>query len=347
MYLKEERDNIQEERDALRNQYVNGVKALNREHEEFMVEEHSEWFSKTQRERERAELLLGIQTHKTELEYCIEEFESYLTEREKKLEEERIQSIKDSTKKKLKHVQVELKGMGSKRLEIKFDCKSREKKWADLNLVEELKILREKLERRRHMLLYEREDLQHEIEELMKLENLKVALDDMYMAKIQLSNLEHSWEKVSQQKPKVVTRDNEVKLRSGVSTVSNIEYGYNSFTEKLNCADGVNLSSLAPLSWIKKFQFTKECVKIEQVEAEYIPGHEQRAYTLTEPLVRINIIEMRDHIGVQDVLKEDFKLKGENVGISLKITWSASYLILLSYRIGKYLFVIPNEFRKY
>ncbi|CAN6821438.1 unnamed protein product, partial [Brassica oleracea] len=94
MYLKDERDNIREERDALRNQHKNDVEALNREREEFMnkmVEEHSEWLGKIQ--RERADFLLGIETQKRELEYCIEnrreELENSSREREKAFEQEK------------------------------------------------------------------------------------------------------------------------------------------------------------------------------------------------------------------------------------------------------------------
>ena len=52
---------------------------------------------------------------------------------------------------------------------------------------------------------------------------------------------------------------------------------------------------------------------------QHVPGYEHKADILTKALGRIKFKEMRDLIGVQDVVVEDFKLKGENVGLSLKI----------------------------
>lgn len=39
---------------------------------------------------------------------------------------------------------------------------------------------------------------------------------------------------------------------------------------------------------------------------------------ITKVLGRIKFKEIKDLIGMQDLLKKDFKLKGENVGLSLK-----------------------------
>ena len=69
-----------------------------------------------------------------------------------------------------------------------------------------------------------------------------------------------------------------------------------------------------------QFHFIRECVEKEQIEVEHIPRQEQKADILTKALARIKFKEMREFIGVQDVEKNDFKLKGENVGLSLKIT---------------------------
>ena len=66
----------------------------------------------------------------------------------------------------------------------------------------------------------------------------------------------------------------------------------------------------------RRFHFIRECVENEQVEVEHVPDNEQRADILTKPLGRIKFIEMRRLIGVEDV--SEFKLKGENVEISLK-----------------------------
>ena len=69
-----------------------------------------------------------------------------------------------------------------------------------------------------------------------------------------------------------------------------------------------------------RYHFIRECVEKDKIKVEHIPGQEQKADILTKALGRIKFKEMRELIGVQDVLTNDFKLKGENVGLSLKIT---------------------------
>ncbi|XP_048635488.1 uncharacterized mitochondrial protein AtMg00810-like [Brassica napus] len=51
---------------------------------------------------------------------------------------------------------------------------------------------------------------------------------------------------------------------------------------------------------------------------EYVAGEKQKADILTKALGRIKFKEMRDFIGMKDLENESFKLKRENVGISLK-----------------------------
>lgn len=60
----------------------------------------------------------------------------------------------------------------------------------------------------------------------------------------------------------------------------------------------------------RRYHFIRECVENEQVEVEHVPGNVQKADILTKALGRIKFKEMRDFIGVKDVSKEDFKLKG-------------------------------------
>lgn len=67
----------------------------------------------------------------------------------------------------------------------------------------------------------------------------------------------------------------------------------------------------------RRFHFIRECVESEQIEVEHIPGTEQKADILTKSLGRLKFKEMRSLIGVQNVGENEFKLKGENVGISL------------------------------
>ena len=68
----------------------------------------------------------------------------------------------------------------------------------------------------------------------------------------------------------------------------------------------------------RRFHFIRECVEKEQVEVDHVPESEQRADILTKSLGRIKFKEMRILIGVEDMSEEVFKLKGENVEISLK-----------------------------
>lgn len=67
-----------------------------------------------------------------------------------------------------------------------------------------------------------------------------------------------------------------------------------------------------------RYHFIRECVENEQVNVEHVPGSEQKADILTKALGRVKFKEMRSLIGVQDMSEEDFKLKGENVVVSLK-----------------------------
>lgn len=57
----------------------------------------------------------------------------------------------------------------------------------------------------------------------------------------------------------------------------------------------------------------------KQVEVEHVPGKEHRANILTKSLGRIKFSEMRCLIDVHAVSETNVKIKGENVGISLKL----------------------------
>ena len=60
----------------------------------------------------------------------------------------------------------------------------------------------------------------------------------------------------------------------------------------------------------RRFHFIRECVESGQIEVEYVQGDKQKADILTKALGRIRFQEMRSYIG----MKDNFKLKGENVG---------------------------------
>lgn len=50
---------------------------------------------------------------------------------------------------------------------------------------------------------------------------------------------------------------------------------------------------------------------------EHVSGDLQKADILTTVLGRIKFKEMKDLIAMQEVVRNDFKLKGKNVGISV------------------------------
>ncbi|KAG7547963.1 Zinc finger CCHC-type [Arabidopsis suecica] len=68
----------------------------------------------------------------------------------------------------------------------------------------------------------------------------------------------------------------------------------------------------------RRYHFIRECVENGLIEVEHVPGNEQRADILTKALGKIKFKEMRELIGVQDVVNKDFKLKEEIVGLSLR-----------------------------
>ena len=67
-----------------------------------------------------------------------------------------------------------------------------------------------------------------------------------------------------------------------------------------------------------RYHFIRECVENGVIEVEHVPGSQPKADILTKALGRIKFKEMRDLIGVKDLSDEEFKLKGEIVGLSLK-----------------------------
>lgn len=68
----------------------------------------------------------------------------------------------------------------------------------------------------------------------------------------------------------------------------------------------------------KRYHFIRECIDNDQVMVEHVAGNSQKADILTKALGRIKFKEMRELVGVQVVNHEDFKFKGENVGIKLE-----------------------------
>ena len=67
-----------------------------------------------------------------------------------------------------------------------------------------------------------------------------------------------------------------------------------------------------------RYHFIRECVEKGLVEVEHVSSDKQKVDILTKSLGRIKFKEMKKLIGMQDLEKKDFKLKGENVEINLK-----------------------------
>ncbi|XP_042484737.1 protein CROWDED NUCLEI 4-like [Macadamia integrifolia] len=189
--LKEERDSLKLEKDALQDQLKNDVESISSEHQTFiskMEHEHSEWFSKIQ--QERADFVLDIEMQKKELESRIdkrrEEIENYLREREEAFEEEKarelrhLSSLKERVTKELEDIALEMKRLENDRIEINLDREQREREWADIrNAIEELQIQREKLKNQRVLLHADREAIHIQIQHLKKLEDVKIASENV------------------------------------------------------------------------------------------------------------------------------------------------------------------------
>ena len=94
-----------------------------------------------------------------------------------------------------------------------------------------------------------------------------------------------------------------------------------------------------------RYHFTREFVEKKLIEVEHVPGNEQKVDILTKALGRIKYKEMRELVGVHDLEKIIFKLKGENVGVSLKKARARSNLN--PKRSYDQEIMIMREFRKY
>lgn len=261
--LKEERDSLRLEKKEIRDQHKKDVESLNREREDFMnkmEQERSEWFNRIQ--KEHSDFLLGIEMQKRELESSIdkrrEEIESYLRDKEKAFELEKkselqhIDSLREKAEKELEQVTLEMKKLDAERMEINLDHERRDGEWAMLNKsIEELKGQTQKLEKQRQLLHGEREEIYVQIEQLKKLDNLKLALDDMEMEEMQLSNMESSRQKIStirRLKQQTTVQDTDLASYGKVDAASNVG-GLNSPTPKTSVAPSPNS---ARFSWIKR-----------------------------------------------------------------------------------------------
>ncbi|KAF7809963.1 protein CROWDED NUCLEI 4 [Senna tora] len=207
--IKDEREKLRQEKKEMHQQYTRDLESLSREREEFMnkmAHEHAEWFSKMQ--QERADFLKDIEMQKRELDNLVEkrreEVESYLKEREKSFEEEKnnelqyINTLKDKAEKELEQVSFEMKRLHAERAEINLDRERRNREWAELNnCIEELKVQRDKLQKQRELLHADSVQINAQTEELKKLEDLKVASEDIAIVEMLKSDMEANQQKIS------------------------------------------------------------------------------------------------------------------------------------------------------
>ncbi|GAB4847136.1 hypothetical protein Ancab_026147 [Ancistrocladus abbreviatus] len=197
IFLKGERESLNLERAALRDQYKHDLESLSGDREAFLSEmqcERSEWFSKI--EQERSDLLSDFEMRKRELEDCVdkrrEEIESNLREKEKAFEEEKkkelqnIKSLKESAIKEQEYVTLEMKKLEAERMQINLDHERRDKEWAELNsLIDELKTQRQKLKKQRELLHADREEICAQIEHMKEMENLNIPFDRILVPEIE------------------------------------------------------------------------------------------------------------------------------------------------------------------
>ncbi|KAF7828586.1 protein CROWDED NUCLEI 4 [Senna tora] len=208
-FIKDERENLRKEKDALRKQYKEDFESLAREREEFMNKmalEHADWVAKMQ--QERLDFLQDIEMQKRELDNLIEkrrqEVERFLKEREQAFEQvknnelQSINDLKEKAAKELEQVSFQIKRLHAERTEINLDRERRNKEWAELNnCIEELKVQRDKLQKQRELLHADRIEIHTQTEELKKLQDLKVVSDDVALIEMLKSDMESRQQKIS------------------------------------------------------------------------------------------------------------------------------------------------------
>lgn len=298
----------------MREQHNRDVESLNREREEFMkkmVHEHSEWFSKIQ--HERADLLLGLETQKKEMEDCIQQKRDELEysirdreeafEHEKKIELQRISTLKESVQKDLEYVAAEMKRLKQERLEIKLDRERREREWVEINRsIEELKVQRQKLKEQRELLQTDREEILRNIEELKKLGDLKIALDNMTVAQMRHSLLESSWEKISKTRlnSQVTVQKDDCQMDPNI-----LANGYGTPVPRAN---GAPLSGNSRFSWIRRcseliFRSPSEKYMVDQEGRNLTSEHKDACLTQAGKLASNGCNGQRSTAG-RDMSKE-------------------------------------------
>ncbi|ONI02676.1 hypothetical protein PRUPE_6G214100 [Prunus persica] len=292
-FIKDEHDNLRQEKEEMRDQHKRDVELLVSEREDFMnkmVHERSEWFGKMQ--KERADFLLEIEMRKRELENCIdkkhEELECSLKEKEiafeqeKKNEFQNINSLKEEAAKEREQVALERKRLETERIEINLDRERRDREWAELNnSIEELRVQREKLKEQRELLHADREEILGQIQHLKELESLKAALDSASVSEMQQSDLVPRSRKTSRRYLKQLTS-----VREADHNSHNEENVANISNSSIMLKSGFSPSSSARFSWLKRCRELLFKQSPEKHQTEYEENHvisrEETSLTVTE-----------------------------------------------------------------
>ncbi|KAJ0963364.1 hypothetical protein J5N97_028486 [Dioscorea zingiberensis] len=260
-FLKNEHNSIKLEKENLQIQLKNDVEALSREREEFvskMEREHSEWFSKIQQERD--DFVKDINLQREELENCIdkrrEEIERYLKEKEEAFEQEKIRELehinsqKEMIGKELEHVAVELKRLENERAEISLDREQREREWSEIKKsIEELNSQREKLQNQRELLHADRYEINQQIQQLKRLEELNIESENRALSEIKSVDVKSDGSKALRKCSNVETL---TKNLDSNETMSTPEASCRHIQQAEKTLIGASPPASSPLSWLRK-----------------------------------------------------------------------------------------------
>ncbi|KAL5988325.1 hypothetical protein ACLOJK_036088 [Asimina triloba] len=264
MLLKNEKNCLNAEKDALRDKFNHDLESLAYEREFFKSKvecEHSDWFAKIQ--QERADFIQDIELRRQELENSItgrrEEIERYLREKEAVFEQKKEKELKyisiqkELIAKDLEHVASEMRRLEIERAGIVLDQKQRVKEWSEIKeFIDELQVQRERLQKQRELLHADSEGIQIQIESLAKLEALKTALENKAFSETPALDLDSKEEKLGSGK-----------LINAQTITQVTELNSNKIKHKADVDCGVGLVYMqestrglphtsTPLSWVRK-----------------------------------------------------------------------------------------------
>ncbi|KAL7003276.1 hypothetical protein U1Q18_004435 [Sarracenia purpurea var. burkii] len=96
-------------------------------------------------------------------------------EEENKKELEYVAYLREAVAKEMEQINLEMQKLDAERREINLDQEQRDNEWAELNnAIKELTLQRQKFEKQRELLHAAREEILGQIEQMKKLEDLKI-----------------------------------------------------------------------------------------------------------------------------------------------------------------------------